>query len=81
MVIGNIPDLLTACERLLGGRDRLVFDLRGVEHADSAGLALLLELIDLGRANRVAVGFRRLPEALRRIARLSNVEELLDAGG
>lgn len=56
---------------------RLQLDLAAVEHADSAGLALLLECLSrAGRANK-ELCFPHLPEQILAIARISEVEGLV----
>ena len=69
--------LFTAGEALLRRPGALCIDLGGVDSANSAGLALLLEWLDLARARRIDLRFANLPDALLRIAALSNVDGLL----
>jgi phospholipid transport system transporter-binding protein len=52
-------------------------DLAGVESANSAGLALLLEWLDVARARGARVTYRNLPDSLVRIAAVSNLAALL----
>ena len=77
LVFANAVAMLARGEELLAGRRELAFDLGGVDHADSAGLVLLLELLGRGRASGVMVSFHNIPSSLLRIARLSNAEVLL----
>ena len=77
LVFASVGRLLQDSEPLLAGSGPLVIDLGGVEGSDSAGLALLLEWLDRGRARGRRIRFRGLPDPLRRIARLSNLESLL----
>ena len=56
---------------------RIVVDLGEVLHADSAGLALLLELMRLARRRNQTIAFRSLPEQLTAIARVCNLCRLL----
>lgn len=77
LVLANITLLLAQGEALFDGRDDVVFDLRDVTHTDSAGVALLLEWLERGRAVGTSVRYNNIPEALLRIARLSNIEALL----
>lgn len=59
-------------------RDALVdIDLAGVESANSAGLALLLEWLDVARARGARLAYRNLPDSLVRIAAVSNLATLL----
>jgi phospholipid transport system transporter-binding protein len=81
LVFATAPGVLEAARRLFqGGSGELVFDLSEVARTDSAGLAVLLEWLDAGRASGVGVSFRNLPAALLDIARLSNAEALLEPG-
>ena len=81
LVFATAPGVLDAARRLFEGSPRaLVFDLSDVARTDSAGLAVLLEWLDTGRAAGVGVSFRNLPAALLDIARLSNAEGLLEPG-
>lgn len=83
LVFANVTRLLAQVESLLGGVEQapLVIDLSGVEDVDSSGLALLLEVLERARHHGVSLRIRSLPEALLGIARLSNVEKLLQAEG
>lgn len=69
---------LAASGRGLFGRGASVdIDLAGVDSANSAGLALLLEWMDLARASGARLTYRNLPESLARIAAVSNLDTLL----
>jgi phospholipid transport system transporter-binding protein len=57
----------------------LTFDLSAVPAADSAGLALLIDWLAQARARRTKLHYAKPPEALRALARLSDVEPLIDA--
>jgi phospholipid transport system transporter-binding protein len=52
-------------------------DLNGVDASDSAGLAVLIEWRAWARRNGRALRFGSVPETLRTIARISELEELL----
>lgn len=54
-----------------------VIDLAGVEHANSAGLALLLEWMAAARRDGRGLRFVNLPDSLRRLAALSHLDALL----
>jgi phospholipid transport system transporter-binding protein len=55
-------------------------DLSGVTEADSAGLALLIEWVGWARQAQREIRFFEIPEQIRAIARISEVEDLLRAG-
>lgn len=52
-------------------------DLRGVTSADSAGLALLIEWIRLGRQQDCDIKFLNMPAQMLPLARLFGVDHLL----
>ena len=60
--------------------DRLMVDLAGVEQADSAGLALLLEWVNWARHYVREIHFEHIPQQILAIAEISEVTELLTAG-
>lgn len=62
---------------LESGAGPVEFDLSGITRADSAGLALLLELTRLGRARRRDVRFVQAPAQLKRLAEFFGVAGLL----
>jgi phospholipid transport system transporter-binding protein len=63
------------------GQQRLVLDLGEVEQANSAGLALLLEWLEMARVRGLSLRFRHPPDSLRRLAAVSNVGDLLPLAG
>ena len=73
----TVPDLFARARQLDPGQTDLIVDLSGVTRANSAGLVLLLEWLNEGRRQQRAVRFRRLPDSLRNIARVSNAMNLL----
>jgi len=52
-------------------------DLAEVVHADSSGLALLLEWQRLARRGNFSISFRSLPDQLMQIARVSELQDIL----
>ncbi len=73
----SISHLLSAGEALLSRSGPLRIDLGGVTTANSAGLALLLEWMDLARSRGVDIVYTNVPESLQRIAAFSNLAALL----
>ena len=59
------------------GNGELVVDCSGVTGADSAGLAVLLEWLAWARRNSRVVTYENLPASLLAVARISEVDELL----
>ncbi|NCA69027.1 MAG: STAS domain-containing protein [Sphingobacteriia bacterium] len=62
---------------LLHAQTVVEIDLAGVTAANSAGLALLLEWLDMARARGARLTYRNLPDSLARLARVSNLESVL----
>ena len=73
----TVPALYEHTDGLFAGRERVVIDGAGIERANSAGVALLLEWRAEAQRRGCALGFRALPESLLAVARLAGVEELL----
>jgi len=61
--------------------ERLVIDCGGVTRADSASLAVLLDWLAWGRRKSRAVSLSNLPASLVAIAKISEVDGLLQAAG
>lgn len=61
----------------LFAQPQVAIDLAGVTYADSAGLALLIEWLRLARQRGVTLRYSGLPEQLRSLAAISEVEALL----
>jgi phospholipid transport system transporter-binding protein len=62
------------------GNDEIEIDCGEVTHSDSAGLAVLLDWLAWGRKNERRIRLSNMPEAIRAVARISEVEDLLAAG-
>nr|WP_242482206.1 STAS domain-containing protein [Thiocystis violacea] len=62
------------------GLEQVEVDLSGIESANSAGLALLLEWMDMARTRGLRLTYLHLPESLGRIAAVSNLHRLLPIG-
>jgi phospholipid transport system transporter-binding protein len=77
LVFSTVTSLLAEGTALFKVGQRLVFDLGQVGHADSSGLVLLLEWLDLAKDAGVYLTFTNIPDSLQGIARLSNAESLL----
>jgi phospholipid transport system transporter-binding protein len=70
---------LKATAGLFGRGAALSFDLGGVERADSAGVALLIEWVRHAAKSGAALRYHRLSEPLRAIIRVSGVEKVIPA--
>jgi phospholipid transport system transporter-binding protein len=58
----------------------LVIDCGGVTRADSAGLAVLLDWLSWGRRKSRVVTLENIPASLVAIAKISEIDSLLQAG-
>jgi phospholipid transport system transporter-binding protein len=56
----------------------LQFDLQQVSATDSAGLALLIDWLAAAKAHQRTLRYVQPPETLRALAKLSDVESLID---
>ena len=73
----TVRALLRDGERMLAGEGPLAIDLAAVHEANSAGLALLLEWIDLAQRRGRPLHLYNLPESLVHLAELANLGPLL----
>lgn len=81
VVFATAGELLAASEKLFNGNGALQIDLSAVSDADSAGLALLIEWLRMGRGGARPVSFTGIPDKLEAIARLSGVDGMLAGNG
>lgn len=72
--------VLERSELLFGDTQVIKVDLSGVTETDSAGLALLIEWVNWARQRRREIRFFDIPRQIRAIAKISEVEDLLQAG-
>ena len=80
MTFRTVERILREGEQLFEAHTRLEIDLSGVEKADSAGLALLLEWITWANHTVREIRFTGMPERVLAIARTTEVEALLSRG-
>jgi phospholipid transport system transporter-binding protein len=73
----SVVSLLAESRRRFPREQRLEIDLQGVRRANSAGLALLLEWVELAHRLGISLRFTNLPESLMRLAAVTNVSDLL----
>lgn len=59
---------------------KLEIDCRGITASDSAGLAVLLEWLSVAKRAGRSLRYAQLPQGLSALARISEVEELLERG-
>lgn len=70
-------DILKRSESVFSGHDALEIDLSGIDKADSAGLALLIEWKAQAAGRQAGIHFKNVPDNLLAIARTSEVEDLI----
>jgi len=64
----------------ISGDSALEFNCSGVTESDSAGLAVLLDWLALAKRHGRHLSFKALPAPIAAVARLSDVEAILDQG-
>lgn len=75
--MGTVPELLKQGDLCSGSDGEIRVDLQGVKHADSAGVALLIEWQRVAHRQQRSVRFQNIPPQMLAIARLCGVDELL----
>jgi phospholipid transport system transporter-binding protein len=78
MTFESAKTLLQQSETLFASLPEMEIDLAGVEKADSAGLALMLEWVARAAESNAKLMFTAVPEAIHSIAHLCQIESLLD---
>ena len=74
----TVPQFQEHANALLqGGAQPVTIDMRGVTLADSAGLALMIEWLQLAHAARRELVFTNIPEQVRHLIRVSGLERVL----
>ena len=76
----SVPDIWPALQKFLASGDALTLSLAHVGRANSAGLVMLMEALDLARAKSGRLQLSDVPEELLDLARMSGCDELLTAG-
>ncbi len=59
----------------LSSAKEITLDLSGVVTTDSAGLALMIEWVKYARGNRIQVTFKKIPQQLLNLAKLSGLDK------
>jgi len=75
--IASIPLLWEQLANLISVAGPLTISLKGVEQSSSAGLAVLLQALQVARLHDCNLRFEHIPEDLASLARMSNVLPLL----
>jgi phospholipid transport system transporter-binding protein len=75
----TVPRFFEHTREMLGtGHGPVTVDLAGVTLADSAGIALLVEWQQQARAANRALAFANLPEQVRKVIRVSGLQQAFD---
>lgn len=74
-------DLLDRSEQAFKDATALEIDLANVPEGDSAGLALMIEWLRLAKQRKQQIKFENVPEQIAALARISEVEKLLNCNG
>jgi phospholipid transport system transporter-binding protein len=77
MSFGTVDRILRASDAAFRVHDRLQVDFSGVEKADSAGLALLLEWKAQARRRSHQIDYVEIPGSILAIAKTTDVQRLL----
>jgi phospholipid transport system transporter-binding protein len=76
--LDSVPDLLDKIEALsYEDSNAVAVDLRGVERADSAGVAVLIAWMRQARAAQRDIRFLNMPSQMLNIARVSGLDAIL----
>jgi phospholipid transport system transporter-binding protein len=78
MTFATVTGLLRQSADRFAQGERAEVDLAEVEESDSAGLALLIEWKKIARRQGGSVRFTNMPPQLTALARISEVDELLN---
>ena len=73
----SVPLVWPALEGALRTGGRVTLSLAETEHANSAGLVLLLEALDVARRNACELQLTNVPDDLMDLARMSQCEHLI----
>lgn len=79
LTFATVSKVRVDCLRLFDKARNLRIDLGGVVGADSVALALMIEWMREARQRQQQVHFSNIPAALRVLAELSDVDDLLPA--
>lgn len=75
----TVPDVSKQLPELLSGLkdESLTFDLAAVSRSDSAGVALLIEVMQLAKKANLKLNFSNLPQQMKDIAGVSGLLDIL----
>jgi len=73
----TVPDVLPQLSEAVNGYTHSILDMSGVSAANSAALALLVELRRIGAAAGHKIEFRAVPDSVVKVAQVCEAEEFL----
>ena len=76
----TVPALSERVEALFADGTRLDLDLRDVQRADSAGVALLVEWAGEAQRRAVEIRYLNVPAQMLAIARVTSIDQILPLG-
>lgn len=77
MNFSTVDQLLDRSAEVFSYQDNLEIDLAGVERADSAGLALIIEWMKQARRSGAEIRLLNMPAQMRAISRTSELDDVL----
>ena len=77
MNFSSVEQLLKGSITYFVAGSELLFDLGKVQHADSAGVALLVEWLRLAKEKQIRVQFRNIPPQMLAIIEVSDLQRRL----
>jgi ABC-type transporter Mla MlaB component len=77
----SVPDLMKQALRLFAPFDSIVVDFSGVDHCNSAGLAIILEFTRQMRQQNKTICFKSIPEDIHTFARAYSIEKEFSKSG
>jgi phospholipid transport system transporter-binding protein len=80
MSFATVSDLLEHGRSLFNGGTEIEVDLSGVNHADSAGLALLIEWLRNAKSRDIKIKYLSMPLQLTALAEISEIKDLFGRG-
>ena len=75
----TVPALMKQAEPMLAQSKDVSVDFSGVEKTNSAGLALLLEIVRFMQLRNASVRFENIPEQIAIVARAYGIDAALDS--
>ena len=73
----TVPALVEPMRKILAERDHVAVDLAAVSRGDSAGVALLVEWMNLAERLQKSIAFLNIPQQMLSIARVSSLDQML----